>query len=80
MRSTTGVLEEELSKMGGSPCSSSVEVLKRGAWTAEEDMILSHYIGIHGDGAWTNLPQKAGESQRISNGRKSLMVNIILQR
>eukprot|EP00253_Pinus_taeda_P017510 PITA_17510 len=46
--------------MGGSPCSSSVEVLKRGAWTAEEDMILSHYIGIHGDGAWTNLPQKAG--------------------
>eukprot|EP00253_Pinus_taeda_P010481 PITA_10481 len=38
----------------------SKEGLNRGTWTAEEDMILSQYIRIHGDGGWTKLPQKAG--------------------
>jgi hypothetical protein len=50
--------------MGRSPCCSK-EGLNRGAWTAKEDMILSEYIRIHGDGGWRNLPQKAGESQQI---------------
>jgi hypothetical protein len=35
-----------------------------------EDMILSEYIRIHGDGGWRNLPKKAGESQET----KSLVV------
>eukprot|EP00253_Pinus_taeda_P014356 PITA_14356 len=45
--------------MGRSPCCSN-EVLNRGAWTEKEDMILSEYIQIHGDGRWKKLTQKAG--------------------
>ena len=43
----------------------SKEGLNCEAWTKKEDMILSEYISIHGDGGWRNLPQKAGESQQI---------------
>ncbi|GLJ47492.1 hypothetical protein SUGI_1002520 [Cryptomeria japonica] len=46
--------------MGRAPCCSKDADLNRGAWTAEEDMILSEYIAIHGDGGWRSLPQKAG--------------------
>jgi hypothetical protein len=45
--------------MGRSPCPSKEE-LSRGAWTAMEDMILSRYIRIHGDGGWRNIPKRAG--------------------
>eukprot|EP00253_Pinus_taeda_P011584 PITA_11584 len=45
--------------MGRSPCCSK-EGLNRGAWTSKEDVILSEYIRIHGDGGWRNLPKKAG--------------------
>ncbi|KAH9299096.1 hypothetical protein KI387_030778 [Taxus chinensis] len=34
--------------------------LHRGAWTVAEDMILTDYITIHGEGGWTSVPQKAG--------------------
>ncbi|XP_030942724.1 transcription factor MYB57-like [Quercus lobata] len=32
----------------------------RGAWSAGEDKILKNYIKIHGEGKWTDLPQRAG--------------------
>jgi len=51
--------------MGRPPCCSK-EGLNRRAWTAKEDMILSDYTRIHGDCGWASLPQKAGESQKIS--------------
>ncbi|XP_059633203.1 transcription factor MYB123-like [Cornus florida] len=45
--------------MGRKPCCAKVG-LERGAWTAQEDRILSNYIKIHGEGKWRDLPQKAG--------------------
>ncbi|KAK3436193.1 transcription factor MYB1 [Eucalyptus grandis] len=45
--------------MGRSPCCSK-EGLNRGAWTAQEDRILTNYIKAHGEGRWRNLPKKAG--------------------
>ncbi|GAV72781.1 Myb_DNA-binding domain-containing protein [Cephalotus follicularis] len=45
--------------MGRSPCCSK-EGLNRGAWTANEDKILTDYIKSHGEGRWRNLPKKAG--------------------
>ncbi|GAV82699.1 Myb_DNA-binding domain-containing protein [Cephalotus follicularis] len=45
--------------MGRSPCCSK-EGVKRGAWTAMEDKILTDYIKIHGEGKWRNLPKRAG--------------------
>jgi len=45
--------------MGRSPCCSK-EGLNRGAWTAMEDMVLSEYIGTHGEGGWRNIPKRAG--------------------
>ncbi|KAM3760599.1 hypothetical protein ACB098_01G206000 [Castanea mollissima] len=32
----------------------------RGAWSAWEDNILKSYVKIHGEGKWTDLPQRAG--------------------
>ncbi|GLJ14087.1 hypothetical protein SUGI_0225650 [Cryptomeria japonica] len=46
--------------MGRAPCCPKDAGLNRGAWTAEEDSILTKYISIHGDGGWKYLPQKAG--------------------
>ncbi|XP_057813151.1 MYB-like transcription factor EOBI [Cryptomeria japonica] len=34
--------------------------LNRGAWTAQEDFILSNYISIHGEGQWSSIALKAG--------------------
>ncbi|XP_059633206.1 transcription factor MYB1-like isoform X2 [Cornus florida] len=45
--------------MGRMPCCAKVG-LERGAWTAQEDRILSNYIKIHGEGKWRDLPQRAG--------------------
>nr|AFN53682.1 Myb-like DNA-binding domain protein [Linum usitatissimum] len=45
--------------MGRSPCCDRNGV-KRGAWSAEEDEILSDYINKNGHGSWRTLPQNAG--------------------
>ncbi|KAL0920683.1 hypothetical protein M5K25_009843 [Dendrobium thyrsiflorum] len=36
------------------------EELRRGAWTEQEDKLLSDYIESHGLGRWRSLPAKAG--------------------
>lgn len=46
------------SEMGRSPCCSK-QGLNRGTWTQKEDMILSKYIRIHGDGKHRHLPEKS---------------------
>ncbi|KAL4195843.1 hypothetical protein AMTRI_Chr04g243120 [Amborella trichopoda] len=46
-------------EMGRSPCCSK-EGLNRGAWTTQEDKILTDYINTHGEGKWRTLPKKAG--------------------
>lgn len=45
--------------MGRTSCC-SIEGLKKGAWTEEEDKKLVDYIANHGEGGWRSLPQKAG--------------------
>ncbi|KAI4380335.1 hypothetical protein MLD38_006536 [Melastoma candidum] len=45
--------------MGRSPCCAK-EGLNKGAWTAQEDAILTAYINSHGEGQWRNLPKRAG--------------------
>ncbi|XP_014506712.1 transcription factor MYB8 [Vigna radiata var. radiata] len=45
--------------MGRRPCCSK-EGLNRGAWTADEDKILTEYITVHGEGRWRKLPKRAG--------------------
>uniref|UniRef100_A0A7N2KX23 Uncharacterized protein n=1 Tax=Quercus lobata TaxID=97700 RepID=A0A7N2KX23_QUELO len=44
--------------MGRRPCCAKGVI--RGAWCAWEDDILKNYIEIHGEGKWTDLPQRAG--------------------
>ncbi|XP_041006905.1 transcription factor MYB123-like [Juglans microcarpa x Juglans regia] len=46
-------------QMGRSPCCAK-EGLNRGAWTAQEDRILTEYIKVHGEGKWRNMPRRAG--------------------
>ncbi|KVH95291.1 Homeodomain-like protein, partial [Cynara cardunculus var. scolymus] len=45
-------------KMGRAPCCSKVG-LHRGAWSDEEDKLLTDYIQTHGEGQWRSLPSKA---------------------
>ncbi|XP_076902994.1 transcription factor MYB1-like [Bidens hawaiensis] len=45
--------------MGRAPCCAKVG-LHRGAWSDEEDKLLTQYIQIHGEGQWRSLPSKAG--------------------
>ena len=40
--------------------------LKRGPWTAEEDMLLVDYISKHGEGRWNSLARCAGTYYLIS--------------
>nr|QTO65852.1 R2R3MYB [Masdevallia wendlandiana] len=40
--------------------SHSCEGFNKGAWTANEDILLINYINIHGEGKWTTVPCKAG--------------------
>eukprot|EP00253_Pinus_taeda_P006923 PITA_06923 len=49
-------------RMGISPCCSKEDGgLNRGAWTAQEDMMLREYISTHGCiGCWRSLSSKAG--------------------
>ncbi|XVE87203.1 hypothetical protein DITRI_Ditri18aG0097200 [Diplodiscus trichospermus] len=44
--------------MGRKPCCTKEEV-NRGAWSLQEDKILSNYIELHGEGKWRTLPQNA---------------------
>ncbi|XP_016458745.1 uncharacterized protein LOC107782378 [Nicotiana tabacum] len=45
--------------MGRKPCCSK-EGLRKGTWTAKEDMLLTNYINEHGEVGWRSLPMKAG--------------------
>ncbi|KAI3691887.1 hypothetical protein L6452_31689 [Arctium lappa] len=45
--------------MGRTPCCSKVG-LHRGAWSSDEDKLLTDYIQTHGEGQWRSLPSKAG--------------------
>ncbi|KAK7836839.1 transcription factor myb29 [Quercus suber] len=47
-------------EMGRRPCCAKGVI--RGAWSAWEDKILINYIKIHGEGKWTDLPQRAGSN------------------
>ncbi|MFS7942079.1 putative transcription factor MYB-HB-like family [Helianthus anomalus] len=44
--------------MGRAPCCSKVG-LHRGAWSDEEDKLLTQYIQTHGEGQWRSMPSKA---------------------
>ncbi|XP_074565057.1 transcription factor MYB1-like [Curcuma longa] len=47
--------------MGSSSCCSKAKAgLQRGAWSSEEDALLTNYIHSNGEGQWRSLPQKAG--------------------
>ncbi|XP_054799436.1 transcription factor MYB1-like [Prosopis cineraria] len=41
-------------------CSREGEGLNKGAWTAQEDKLLTCYIMVHGEGKWTHVPIRAG--------------------
>ncbi|KAL0304820.1 UNVERIFIED_CONTAM: Transcription factor [Sesamum angustifolium] len=45
--------------MGRAPCCEKMG-LKKGPWTAEEDLILITYINQNGHGNWRALPKRAG--------------------
>ncbi|XP_071730649.1 uncharacterized protein [Rutidosis leptorrhynchoides] len=45
--------------MGRAPCCSKVG-LHRGAWSSDEDKLLTNHIQTHGEGQWRSLPSKAG--------------------
>lgn len=47
--------------MGRAPCCSKVG-MRKGAWTAEEDMLLTNYIQLNGEGNWRSLPMNAGNT------------------
>nr|XP_009631626.1 transcription factor MYB12-like [Nicotiana tomentosiformis] len=53
--------------MGRAPCCSKVGI-RKGAWTAEEDMLLTNYIELNGEGNWRSLPMNA-ERKFQSRGR-----------
>ncbi|KAF4404149.1 hypothetical protein G4B88_014605 [Cannabis sativa] len=46
--------------MGPKKEGSSKKVMNRGAWTAEEDKILSQYIKLHGPRRWKTLSIQSG--------------------
>ncbi|KAH7848070.1 hypothetical protein Vadar_033465 [Vaccinium darrowii] len=42
------------------PWSSQEQVVRKGPWTMEEDLILVNYIANHGEGVWNSLARSAG--------------------
>ncbi|CAM8967560.1 unnamed protein product [Rhodiola kirilowii] len=55
--------------MGRKPCCSKNDV-KKGAWMASEDKILTEYIAARGEGKWRDIPklsglQRCGKSCRL---------------
>lgn len=47
--------------MGRSPCCHK-EGLNKGAWTADEDKLLTDYIKSRGEGKWGKVPKETGNS------------------
>ncbi|KAK3024162.1 hypothetical protein RJ639_043739 [Escallonia herrerae] len=45
--------------MGRAPCCSKVG-LHRGAWSVQEDRLLTDFIQAHGESQWRSLPSRAG--------------------
>ncbi|KAJ8553140.1 hypothetical protein K7X08_020533 [Anisodus acutangulus] len=45
--------------MGRAPCCAK-EGLRKGPWSAKEDLLLTNYIKENGEGKWRNLPKNAG--------------------
>ncbi|CAA6664674.1 unnamed protein product [Spirodela intermedia] len=56
--------------MGRRPCCSKVG-LNRGAWSAQEDKILTDYVQTHGEGKWRDLPEKAERNRSFDLGMTS---------
>ncbi|MED6195041.1 hypothetical protein PIB30_034375 [Stylosanthes scabra] len=46
--------EEEENDIGG------MNMIRKGPWSVEEDMILSNYVATHGHGRWNSLARSAG--------------------
>ena len=46
-------------EMGRNPCCSK-EGLNKGAWTAQEDKLLTDYIKAHGEGKWAKVHRDTG--------------------
>jgi hypothetical protein len=44
----------------------SPKEINKGAWSREEDDILSKYVSIHGEGKWQKVAQNAGATLIIS--------------
>jgi hypothetical protein len=44
----------------------SPKEINKGAWSREEDDILSKYVFIHGEGKWQKVAQNAGATLIIS--------------
>nr|KAJ0211003.1 hypothetical protein LSAT_V11C400217010 [Lactuca sativa] len=42
------------------PCTNTGLMLRKGAWSVEEDISLKNYIEKHGEGKWHLIPLKAG--------------------
>ncbi|RRT74330.1 hypothetical protein B296_00016487 [Ensete ventricosum] len=42
-----------------------LEELRRGPWTAEEDLVLVEHVTEHGEGRWNALARRAGKSCRL---------------
>lgn len=51
--------ETKQKKTGRSPCCDK-EVVKKGAWSPEEDKTLVDYINKNGHGTWRSLPKLSG--------------------
>ncbi|KAK4363807.1 hypothetical protein RND71_019048 [Anisodus tanguticus] len=47
--------------MGRAPCCAK-EGLRKGPWSAKEDLLLTNYIKENGEGQWRNLPKNAGRT------------------
>ena len=57
--------------MGRQPCCEKVG-LKRGPWSAEEDMKLVTFITRHGHECWRQVPKLSGISKKQNLKKKPL--------
>lgn len=56
------------------------EGLNRGAWTSEEDKLLSDYILAHGLGRWRSLPANAGKSICFCNSKPNNLITAVSEK
>lgn len=56
------------------------EGLNRGAWTSEEDKLLSDYILAHGLGRWRSLPANAGKSIWFCNSKPNNLITAVSEK